>query len=364
MENENMENETFAEDSSAARPPKKRRAGLIIFLIVLIAAVAASVAYYFIQKQKPENTVTEFLSCAQDMDFDKMADLLQSNDLSALDNADIRNDNYIEFFRSINKKMTFEIIKNDFDIQNGTAQVTAHITHIDGSKIYKEAISEFIRQTFSSAFSGETLSEEENQQRLAALLMEKAEALEDSFTATDITYPVILAGDQWKIVSLDNATVEVMSANFKNMEDEINNTLVDLETNEDDSDSESSADGTINLTTERFTIHYTQYRIAKDFAGKPCLLLYYDYTNNSDSASSAMVDVSILAYQDGETLDAAIPEDNEEAIDRYMSEIQPGTTVNVCQAYALNSTSDVTLEATEAFALGGGQVSSQTVKVQ
>ena len=77
-----------------------------------------------------------------------------------------------------------------------------------------------------------------------------------------------------------------------------------------------------------------------------------------------MVDVSILAYQDGETLDAAIPEDNEEAIDRYMSEIQPGTTVNVCQAYALNSTSDVTLEATEAFALGGGQVSSQTVKVQ
>ena len=113
-----MKNEAFAEESSAARPKKKRRAGLIIFLIVLIAAVAASVAYYFIQKQKPEKTVTEFLSCAQDMDFDKMADLLQSNDLSALDNADIRNDNYIEFFRGINKKMTFEIIKNDsYDIK-------------------------------------------------------------------------------------------------------------------------------------------------------------------------------------------------------------------------------------------------------
>ena len=364
METENNKNNSIYDESPVPKPKKKHRAGLIIFLIVLIAAIAAFVAYYFVQKQKPEKTVEQFLSCAQKMNFDKMKELLQSNDLSALDNADIRNENYVEFFKSINEKMTFEITGNKFDFQNGTAQITAHITHIDGSNIYKEAISEFIRQTFSSAFSGETLSEDENQQRLASLLTEKEQSVENTFTATDITYPVILAGDQWKIVSLDDETVQVMSANFKNMEDEINNTLVDLETGDTSAAPEASADSTLHLTTERFTIRYTQYRIAKDFSGNPCLLLYYDYTNNSTSASSAMVDVNILAYQDGVTLDAAIPEDNEDAIDRFMSEIQPGETANVCQAFALNSTSDVTLEATEAFALGGGQVSSQTVKVQ
>ena len=90
-----------------------------------------------------------------------------------------------------------------------------------------------------------------------------------------------------------------MSANFKSVEEEINNSLNNMD-NEDSSGSssntpEASADDTLNLTTEKFTIKYTKHTITKDFAGNPCIMVYYDYTNNSSSASSAMVDVSLKA---------------------------------------------------------------------
>lgn len=342
--------------------------GLIIFLAVLILAVAGASVYYFMERRKPQNTVKSFLHSMQKMDFEGMGALLQSNDLTALDNADIRNDAYRAFFEAINKKMTYELTKTQFSIQNGTANITVHIRYIDGSDIYKETITEFLRQIVSTAFSGEELTEEQTQQKLAAILQEKSESVEDRFAETDITYPLILANGVWKIVSLDDETVKIMSANFKNVEDEIQQSLLTMEES-GSGDTEHKAPAatdrdTIDMSNDKFTIHYTQHRVAKDFGGSPCLLVYYDYTNNGTAASSAMVDVSMQAYQNGETLSAAIPETNDDAIDKFMSEIQPGQTVNVCQAFSLNDTSDVTLQAGEAFSFGGGTTTSQTLKVQ
>lgn len=346
---------------------KKRKTGLFIFLLVLILAVAGTAAYYFMERQKPQNTVKNFLKSMQSMDFDSMGALLQSNDLTALDNADIRNAAYTSFFEGINKKMTYDIAKTQFNIQNGTANITAHIKYIDGSDIYKETITEFLRQIVSTAFSGKELTEQEIEQKLASILLEKSETVEDKFAEADIVYPVIKANGEWKIVSLDDKTVKIMSANFKNVEDEINQSLVDMEKGSSSGSAEAptaAAGDTINMNNEKFSIHYTQHKVAKDFGGNPCLLVYYDYTNNSTAASSAMVDVSLQAFQNGESLSAAIPESNEDAIDQFMSEIQPGQTVNVCQAFSLNDKSDVTLQAGEAFSFGGGTLSSQILKLQ
>lgn len=346
---------------------KKGRTGLIIFLLVLILVLAGGGAYYFIQRQKPQQTLDNFLGAMQKMDLETMEALLQSSDLSALDNADIRDEAYAEFFKSINEKMTYKVKTDSFDIQNGTAQVTAHIKYIDGSDIYKETISEFLRQIVSTAFSGEDLTEEQTQQKLAAILSEKAGATEDKFNEADITYPMIKTGDEWKIVSLDDETVKIMSANFKSVEDEINNSLDSLtagDSGEGTQAPEAEAGDKIDLSTEKFSIRYTQHKAAKDFAGNPCLLLYYDYTNNGSTASSAMVDVNIQAYQNGKVCDAAIPETNEDAIDHFMSEIKPGETVNVCQAFALIDNSDVTLQAGEAFSFGGGETTSQILKLK
>lgn len=362
--------ETVIPDDPEHKTPikkKRKKTGLIIFLTVLILAAAGGVGYYFMERQKPINTVKTFLGDIQKLNFDGMKSQLQSNDMSALDNADITNNAYTAFFQNVNQKMTFEIKKTSFSLANGTANVTAKIRYIDGSDIYKETITEFLKQIVSTAFSGEELTEEQTQQKLAALLEEKTGTVQDKFAETEITYPLIKAGGYWKIVSLDAETVKFMSANFTNVQDEINQSLVEMETS--DSQQEQTAQttdsaSTIDMSNDKFTIHYKQHRVAKDVSGAPCLLVYYDYSNNGSSVSSAMVDVNLQAYQNGQPLSAAIPESDDNAIDQFMAEVQPGQAVTVCQAFALADETDVTLEAGEAFSFGGGTITSQIIKIK
>lgn len=345
---------------------KKSHAGLIVILVILALAVAGGTAFYLYQRQQPKKTAEQFLDSMQKMDFTTMESLLQSSDLSALDNADIRNAAYTDFFTAINQKMTYKITGNRFDIQNGTASVTAHITYVDGTNIYKETITEFLRQIVASAYSGAQLSEEETQEKLASILNEKAKSSEkDEFSEADIIYPLIKTNEGWKIVSLDDATVKIMSANFKSVEDEINNSLNNMDNDSSSSSSpEATESDTLNLTTDKFTIKYKKHTITKDFAGNPCIMIYYDYTNHSSSASSAMVDVNLKAYQHGEVCDAAIPENNDDAIDHYTAEIQPEQTVTVCQAFTLTDESDVTVQVQEAFSFDEDATASQILKVK
>lgn len=345
---------------------KKSHAGLIVILVILVLAVAGGTAFYLYQRQQPKKTAEQFLDSMQKMDFTTMESLLQSSDLSALDNADIRNAAYTDFFTAINQKMTYKITGNRFDIQNGTASVTAHITYVDGTNIYKETITEFLRQIVASAYSGAQLSEEETQEKLASILNEKAKSSEkDEFSEADIIYPLIKTNEGWKIVSLDDATVKIMSANFKSVEDEINNSLNNMDNDSSSSSApEATESDTLNLTTDKFTIKYKKHTITKDFAGKPSIMIYYDYTNHSSSASSAMVDVNLKAYQHGEVCDAAIPENNDDAIDHYTAEIQPEQTVTVCQAFTLTDESDVTVQAQEAFSFDEDATASQILKVK
>lgn len=345
---------------------KKSHAGLIVILVILVLAVAGGTAFYLYQRQQPKKTAEQFLDSMQKMDFTTMESLLQSSDLSALDNADIRNAAYTDFFTAINQKMTYKITGNRFDIQNGTASVTAHITYVDGTNIYKETITEFLRQIVASAYSGAQLSEEETQEKLASILNEKAKSNEkDEFSEADIIYPLIKTNEGWKIVSLDDATVKIMSANFKSVEDEINNSLNNMDNDSSSSSSpEATESDTLNLTTDKFTIKYKKHTITKDFAGNPCIMIYYDYTNHSSSASSAMVDVNLKAYQHGEVCDAAIPENNDDAIDHYTAEIQPEQTVTVCQAFTLTDESDVTVQVQEAFSFDEDATASQILKVK
>lgn len=87
---------------------KKSHIGLIIFIIILVLAIAGGAGFYFYQRQQPKKAAEKFLSSMQKMDFNTMESMLQSSDLSALDNADIRNAAYTDFFTAINKKMTYK----------------------------------------------------------------------------------------------------------------------------------------------------------------------------------------------------------------------------------------------------------------
>ena len=365
------------EDNSPRRKKKSKKPLIICLIILLIAATAGGVAWYLNERHKPVEATEKFLTGMQNMDFTTMENLLQSHDLSALDDADIRDSAYTDFFTTINKKMTYKITKNKFDIQNGTANVTVHMKYIDGTNIYAATIQEYTRKVAVAAYAGKTMTQDDIQEMLASLLTENASTADEKYSDIDITYPLIKIGDEWKIVSLDDTTVKVMCANFKNVKDEISSQLND---DSSDSSSDASADSTepsdtsdsaqtagssIDITTDKFSVRFKQFAVSKDYGGNSCLMIYYDYTNSGDSQSSAFVDFTLQASQNGESLEGTYPEANDTAVYNYMNTIDPGKTVTVCQVFLLkDTTSDVTLQGKETLNVSGGQTTSQVLKLQ
>ena len=365
------------EDNSPRRKKKSKKPLIICLVILLIAAVAGGVAWYLNERHKPVEATEKFLTGMQNMDFTTMENLLQSHDLSALDDADIRDSAYTDFFTTVNKKMTYKITKNKFDIQNGTAKVTVHMKYIDGTNIYAATIQEYTRKVAVATYAGKTMSQDDIQEMLASLLAENASTADEKYSDIDITYPLIKIGDEWKIVSLDDTTVKVMCANFKNVKDEISSQLND---DSSDSSSDASADSTepsdtsdsaqtagssIDITTDKFSVRFKQFAVSKDYGGNPCLMIYYDYTNSGDSQSSAFVDFTLQASQNGKSLEGTYPEANDTAVDNYMNTIDPGKTVTVCQVFLLkDTTSDITLQGKETLNVSGGQTTSQVLKLQ
>lgn len=365
------------EDNSPRRKKKSKKPLIICLVILLIAAVAGGVAWYLNERHKPVEATEKFLTGMQNMDFTTMENLLQSHDLSALDDADIRDSAYTDFFTTVNKKMTYKITKNKFDIQNGTAKITVHMKYIDGTNIYAATIQEYTRKVAVAAYAGKTMTQDDIQEMLASLLAENASTADEKYSDIDITYPLIKIGDEWKIVSLDDTTVKVMCANFKNVKDEISSQLND---DSSDSSSDASADSTepsdtsdsaqtagssIDITSDKFSVRFKQFAVSKDYGGNPCLMIYYDYTNSGDSQSSAFVDFTLQASQNGESLEGTYPEANDTAVDNYMNTIDPGKTVTVCQVFLLkDTTSDVTLQGKETLNVSGGQTTSQVLKLQ
>ncbi len=364
-------------DDDTPRRRKKSKKPLVICLIILIiAAAAGATAWYLNARHKPVEATEKFLTGMQNMDFTTMENLLQSHDLSALDDADIRDSAYTDFFTTINKKMTYKITKNKFDIQNGTAKITVHLKYIDGTNIYAATIQEYTRKVAVAAYAGREMTQDDIQEMLASLLAENASTADEKYSDIDITYPLIKIGNNWKIVSLDDTTVKVMCANFKNVKDEISSQLNDESTDSSsdasaDSQTASDADSTqtggssIDITTDKFSVRFKQFAVSNDYGGNPCMMIYYDYTNSGDSQSSAFVEFTLQASQNGESLEGTYPEANDTAVDNYMTTIDPGKTVTVCQVFLLkDTTSDVTLQGKETLNVSGGQTTSQVLKLQ
>ena len=100
------------EEQPVPKKKKKGKAGRILLLLVLLLAIAAGAGYYFYERSQPARELDSYLAAIQNLDFTSMESMLQSGDLSALDNADVRNATYESFFKSINAKMTWKITKN------------------------------------------------------------------------------------------------------------------------------------------------------------------------------------------------------------------------------------------------------------
>lgn len=108
----------------------------------------------------------------------------------------------------------------------------------------------------------------------------------------------------------------------------------------------SDTDNVIDFEAASFKVTYSRHETGKDWDGNPCLYFYYNFTNNGTENTSAMSSAYMQCFQNGVQCDTAFVDYNTE-MDNYMKDIQPGTTIEVCECYVLSDNSEVTIEASD-----------------
>ena len=107
-----------------------------------------------------------------------------------------------------------------------------------------------------------------------------------------------------------------------------------------------------DIATDRYRKKFTDYQLSTDDQGSAVIVIYFDFTNNSNGIMSASgSSIYTTAYQNGVKLDLGIiRKDNDEThrahkgqVD-YFKLIEPGETRNVADIYKLNDNSPVTFK--------------------
>ena len=358
-------------ESTETLKKKKSRAPILVLILLLLIAGLSGAGHLDRVLEQPKKEVSRFLDYAQAFNMDGMASCVKDGDLGDLESNRLNVESYQTFFQAVNEKMTYKITGLDF--KNTSATVTAEISYFDGKETYMEAISEFFRSGMQQLFTGGDMTPAENEELLSEILSEKAKDLPDSLTTATIKYPCIKEDGNWYITEIDEDTINVITANFGAFTTDLEESAADLDSLESEGttgekESEDSAqpaeedDGVLNYTSDQFTVVYDRYELSEDYSGNTCLLVYYNYTNNSEEASQPMVHVSLRASQNGENCTAAFPVDHNTEMDNYMAEVPAGSTVSVCQSFELTDTSDVTLELSEAYSFNE-DVDTQVIQI-
>lgn len=104
----------------------------------------------------------------------------------------------------------------------------------------------------------------------------------------------------------------------------------------------------INVDNSEGTLTYSKYEMAEDYDGNPAIIVYFDYTNKKDDASSAQMTFYPQIFQNGVECEMGFYPDENEAIENASKDIQKGTTLNIAFIYTLqDNESPVTLKVTD-----------------
>ena len=121
-----------------------------------------------------------------------------------------------------------------------------------------------------------------------------------------------------------------------------------------------------SFDTDDAKITYTGWKLASDYDGYSCVILYYDFTNKkSESQSALSADYYITAFQNGVECDTTwLSYDNrDEALDNYSKKVTQGTTIKVGKAYRIKDKTPLTLEIKKLFKWNNPNVQTVTLNI-
>ena len=111
-------------------------------------------------------------------------------------------------------------------------------------------------------------------------------------------------------------------------------------------------------------VKYTGHEIGENMAGEKCLIVYFEFTNNSAENKSFIYSFTGKAFQNGVGLEDSLLFANDTCKNRD-TEIQPGTTITVGKDFVLGEDmSNVTLQVTPWISVGEKILLETTLSLQ
>lgn len=141
-------------------------------------------------------------------------------------------------------------------------------------------------------------------------------------------------------ITPDSSTTNVKTESEKNNVKNDNKIVEQTPNQEEKKEEQNLIDADVNDCH----VKYISASIEDNYVDESCLVIYYEFTNNSNKNKCFDYTIGAKAFQDGVELKESNFHVNDSTKDSSV-EIQPGTTVTVASAYILrNDTSEISLE--------------------
>lgn len=125
------------------------------------------------------------------------------------------------------------------------------------------------------------------------------------------------------------------------------------------SSSAAQATSTSSMASE-YDVTIDDATTTTDYSGNPALLVTYTWTNNSSDATSFAVALHAQCFQDGVECPLAVVSG---ADTNSMTQLKPGASTTVQQAYQISGTSDATVEVTKLISFDDTILAEKTFSI-
>lgn len=244
--------------------------------------------------------------------------------------------------------LTYTIKGSSENVESGTATVTVEFTNMDMATV----MSEFIGEAFSAALGYAFLPEDQqpSEEELNEMYMDSLNAAiennKDNTVTNTVEVSLSLDENSWKINPTDDV-IDAMVGGMMSYADSMGETFGGGETDSPSVETERRNPATLG----DYVVEIKSTSMTQDYEGNPVVIVTYSWTNNSSETTTPMSSVTTKVFQDGIGLDGIYIVGSEDYDpDTTTTEVRPGTTIDVQEAFSLNNvTAPIEVEISEAY---------------
>lgn len=112
-------------------------------------------------------------------------------------------------------------------------------------------------------------------------------------------------------------------------------------------ESPAASDSENSITADGFTLTFKKAEVAKDYNDHDCVIVYFDFYNDSNETTSAQFEHLVKVFQNGKEVDQTSMNGQNQATSDWDTDVMPGYgPLEVANAYEINDLSDITVQVT------------------